>query len=101
MGSAMGREETNQLYEKSKEEQKVPGTGVRKSFSEGHISLFSLSATNEQEKSDLATIEENPGAAVEIKPEKVREYQTRAKTLIEKARSESRDSEPEDMEDPD
>ena len=94
--SAMGREETNLLYEKSKEEQKIPGTGVRKSFSEGHISLFSLSATNDTEKSDLATIEENPG--VDIKPEKVREYQTRAKTLIEKARSESRDSDPEEAE---
>ena len=96
--SALGREETNILYEKSKEEQVVPGTGVRKSFSEGHISLFSHSANNDPEKSDLATIEENPG--VEIKPEKVREYKTRAKTLIEKARSESKDSEPEDTEDP-
>ena len=97
--SAMGQEETDLLYEKSKEEQKVPGTGVRKSFSEGHISLFSLSATNEAEKSDLATIEENPGSGLDMKPEKVREYQTRAKTLIEKARSESRDSDPEESED--
>ena len=95
--SALGREETNLLYEKSKEEQVVPGTGVRKSFSEGHISLFSHSANNDPEKSDLATIEENPG--VDIKPEKVREYKTRAKTLIEKARSESKDSDPEDTED--
>ena len=91
--SALGTEETNLLYEKSKEEQLVPATGVRKSFSEGHISLFARS--NDNERSDLETIEEN-GASVDIKPEKISEYTKRAKTLIEKAKSESNDSEGEE-----
>ena len=71
------------MYEKSKDEQLVPATGVRKSFSEGHISLFSRSTSNDMEKSDLETIEENP--SVDIKPEKINEYTKRAKTLIEQA----------------
>ena len=87
--SALGTEETNLLYEKSKEEQLVPATGVRKSFSEGHISLFTRS--NDNERSDLETIEENT-PSVDIKPEKISEYTKRAKSLIEKAKSESRES---------
>ena len=87
--SALGTEETNLLYEKSKEEQLVPATGVRKSFSEGHISLFARS--NDNERSDLETIEEN-AASVDIRPEKISEYTQRAKTLIEKAKSESNES---------
>ena len=94
--SALGQEETNILYEKSKDEQLVPATGVRKSFSDGHISLFSrTNSTVDKERSDLETIEEN-SAGVEIKPEKITEYAKRAKTLIEQARSESKDSDPED-----
>jgi len=87
--SALGTEETNLLYEKSKEEQLVPATGVRKSFSEGHISLFARS--NDNERSDLETIEEN-AASVDIRPEKISEYTQGAKTLIEKAKSESNES---------
>lgn len=91
--SQLGQEEANTLYEKSKDEQLVPATGVRKSFSEGHISLFSRSTSNDMEKSDLETIEENP--SVDIKPEKINEYTKGAKTLIEQARSESKDSDEE------
>eukprot|EP00092_Neocalanus_flemingeri_P035707 GFUD01038878.1.p1 GENE.GFUD01038878.1~~GFUD01038878.1.p1 ORF type:complete len:1043 (+),score=277.73 GFUD01038878.1:105-3233(+) len=90
--SSLGQEETRLLYEKSKEEQQVPNTGVRKSFSEGNIRLFSRSSSNDTDRSvsDLPTIEESPN--IDIRPEKISEYRKRAKTLVEQARSESKDS---------
>ena len=97
--SALGQPETNCLYEKSKDEQLVPATGVRKSFSEGHISSFSRNNLNEVEKSDLETIEENP--SLDIKPDKLTEYTKRAKTLIEQARSEEQEDEEEQQDLPD
>ena len=92
--SALGTEETDLLYEKSKDEQLVPTTGVKKSWSEGQISLFSRSNT-EAERSDLETIEEQP--SVEIRPEKLSEYKSRAKSFIEQARSESIEEEGEEQ----
>jgi len=91
--SCLGQEETRILYEKSKEEQQVPTTGVRKSFSEGNIRLFSRSSSNDTDRSgsDLPTIEESPN--IDIRPEKISEYRKRAKTLVEQARSESKDFE--------
>jgi len=91
--SCLGQEETRLLYEKSKEEQQIPNTGVRKSFSEGNIRLFSRSSSNDTDRSgsDLPTIEESPN--IDIKPEKISEYRKRAKTLVEQARSESKDFE--------
>jgi len=92
--SCLGQEETRVLYEKSKEEQQVPLTGVRKSFSEGNIRLFSRSSSNDTDRSgsDLPTIEESPNN-IDIRPEKITEYRKRAKTLVEQARSESKDFE--------
>jgi len=90
----LGQEETRILYEKSKEEQQVPTTGVRKSFSEGNIRLFSRSSSNDTDRSgsDLPTIEESPNN-LDIRPEKITEYRKRAKTLVEQARAESKDVE--------
>ena len=90
----LGQEETRILYEKSKEEQQVPTTGVRKSFSEGNIRLFSRSSSNDTDRSgtDLPTIEESPNN-IDIRPEKITEYRKRAKTLVEQARAESKDVE--------
>jgi len=90
----LGQEETTLLYEKSKEEQQIPKTGVRKSFSEGNIRLFSRSSSNDTDRSgsDLPTIEESP-SNVDIRPEKISEYRKRAKNLVEQARSESKDVE--------
>jgi len=90
----LGQEETTILYEKSKEEQQIPKTGVRKSFSEGNIRLFSRSSSNDTDRSgsDLPTIEESP-SNVDIRPEKISEYRKRAKNLVEQARSESKDVE--------
>jgi len=92
--SCLGQEETRILYEKSKDEQQVPCTGVRKSFSEGNIRLFSRSSSNDTDRSgsDLPTIEESPNN-LDIRPEKISEYRKRAKTLVEQARSESKDTE--------
>jgi len=55
--------------------------------------LFSRSSSNDTDRSgsDLPTIEESPN--IDIKPEKISEYRKRAKTLVEQARSESKDFE--------
>jgi len=87
--SVLGKEETKLLYEQSQEDSNLASTGVRKSFSEGNIRLFSRGSSNDTE-SGLETIQESSSVA-DIKPEKMTEYRKRAATLVQLARSESRD----------
>jgi hypothetical protein len=82
--SAMGKEETRALYEQSRAESTLASTGVKKSFSESNIRLFSRSGSNDAEPG-LETIQETPGAG-DIRPEKITEYRKRAQTLVKLAR---------------
>jgi len=91
--SALGKEETRILYEQSKLEATLP-SGVKKSFSDGNIRLFSRSGSHDTE-SGLETIQEAPSGG-DIKPEKISEYRKRAQTLVKLARSESRELEEND-----
>jgi len=88
--SALGKEETRILYEQSKLEATLP-SGVKKSFSDGNIRLFSRSGSHDTEPG-LETIQEAPSSG-DIKPEKISEYRKRAQTLVKMARSESRELE--------
>ena len=81
--SALGKEETRILYEQSKLEATLP-SGVKKSFSDGNIRLFSRSGSHDTE-SGLETIQEAPSGG-DIKPEKISEYRKRAQTLVKLAR---------------
>ena len=82
--SALGKEETRILYEQSKLEATLP-SGVKKSFSDGNIRLFSRSGSHDTEPG-LETIQEAPSGVDPIKPEKISEYRKRAQTLVKLAR---------------
>jgi len=92
--SALGKEETRILYEQSKLEATLP-SGVKKSFSDGNIRLFSRAGSHDTEPG-LETIQEAPSGGDSIKPEKISEYRKRAQTLVKLARSESRELEEKD-----
>jgi hypothetical protein len=82
--SAMGKEGTRALYEQSRAEATLASTGVKKSFSESNIRLFSRSGSNDAEPG-LETIQETPGVG-DIRPHKITEYRQRAQTLVKLAR---------------
>ena len=60
--SALGKEETRILYEQSKLEATLP-SGVKKSFSDGNIRLFSRSGSHDTEPG-LETIQEAPSGGI-------------------------------------
>jgi len=85
--SCLTREETRAIYEQSRLEDQLPSTGVKKSFSDGNLRLFSRSFSHDPP--ELATIEESG----DIRPEKVQEYRKRAETLVLQARSDTKEQE--------
>jgi len=82
--SCLGQEEATALYTKCQQEQQLPNTGVRKSFSFSGGILFSRSNSDDA-ASDLPTIQETPN--IDIKPDKISEYKERAKNIFEQSRS--------------
>lgn len=88
--SSLGTAETNQIYETSKLDKDVPTLGIRKSFSEGNIKLFSKTGSIDKDRppTELATVQEEGGTGDSLPASK---YRQKAKDFMAAARRDSLD----------